>query len=244
MTDLSIPIVIGIGGYATAGKDAVADVLVEKFGFVKIYMSKPIREALLKLNPFVRLKLEEETIYARALEKSGIEYWNIDHSTLHIPYCELDELLGYEGSKRIEGVRRLQQVLGTEVGRDMIDPDIWVNIARRDIRNLTNEGKSVVVTGIRNGGNEMAMISDVGWRRHATWWVSRPNVGPANSHASEHTLTEGDFDDVIQNAGQLVDLPVFVEQGLQRISDREAARARNHATRVLTRADLGIGLTE
>ena len=47
--------IIGLSGYAQVGKDTVANYLVEKYGFVKVSFADPIREALYKLDPKVRI---------------------------------------------------------------------------------------------------------------------------------------------------------------------------------------------
>lgn len=165
---------IGVGGYATAGKDAFADVLEEQ-GFYRTAMSAPLNEILKVLNPYVR---DENGYVAR--------------------YAEFEELCGYTRIKKIPEVRRLLQVLGTEVGRKMIDPDVWVKLAVKSMMPHPN----AAVTGIRFP-NEMRLIREHGG---LLVWIDRPGVAPVNTHESDNTLTELDFDVVVHNDGSLEDL--------------------------------------
>lgn len=90
---------IGIAAYAESGKDEVADVLVEEYGFVKINMSDALDKYLIILNPI--------------LDETGIRY------------AELRAKVDFVTAKRHPEVRRLLQKFGTEVGRE-IDVDLWV----------------------------------------------------------------------------------------------------------------------
>lgn len=165
---------VGVGGYATAGKDAFADFLVGE-GFTKTYMSEPLERILLLLDPIVYTERDRV-----------------------VRYAELHQQVGYERSKQVAEVRRLLQVLGTEVGRDMIGADVWVDIMAKSIAHE----KNAVITGIRFP-NELAAI-----RRHGgeLVWIDRPGVGAVNTHKSDNTLTELDFDLVVHNDGSLEDL--------------------------------------
>jgi len=48
----------GVGGYATSGKDSLVDVLEGQFNFQRTFTSKPLHDALLALNPQVKLTYE------------------------------------------------------------------------------------------------------------------------------------------------------------------------------------------
>lgn len=139
---------IGLGGELRAGKDEAADRLVEKHGYVKMGMSDVLNEALLKLNPWIEVPggREEFSILKR--------------------YSEFHDAVGYVEAKKNPEVRRLLQVLGTEVGRDMIDPDVWVNMAEARIRNYWARGKDVVITAMRFP-NELEMLKRLGG--HSVW---------------------------------------------------------------------------
>lgn len=172
---------VGVGGYATSGKDAFADFLVDE-GFTKTYMSEPLERILLTLNPII--------------------YTEGDRV---VRYADLHAQVGYARSKQVAEVRRLLQVLGSEVGRDMISADIWVDLMVKSIANVQN----AVITGIRFP-NELVAV-----RRHggALVWIERPGVHPVNVHKSDNTLTELDFDLIVHNDGSLEDLRMKALEG-------------------------------
>lgn len=112
---------IGLTGYATSGKDEVADVLATEYGFVKVNMSDAINNYLCILNPIISIQ--------------------------HFPalrYAEYVAEHGYVQAKEHPEVRRLLQTFGTDVGR-AIDLDMWVKEAAK----LASLHERVVTTGIR-----------------------------------------------------------------------------------------------
>ena len=195
---------IGLGGKLRAGKDVVGDYLEEKHGYVKLGMSDVLNEALLKLNPLI------------IIEKDSPLYK--DFSALPVVrYADMHLSLGYVEAKKNPEVRRLLQVLGTEVGRDMIDPDVWVRMAEKKIQDLWAEGKSVVITAMRFP-NEIDMLNRLGG---LSVWIERPdeerlnNAGEAiQSHASENSVSSKDFSYVMMNDGTLEQLYRKVEKRL------------------------------
>ncbi len=176
---------IGVGGYAFSGKDTLADLLVERHGFYKTYMSKPLEQALLALDPLVP-KQHSTRFGEEAIER----------------YSEQHRALGYDRSKENPEVRRLLQRLGTEVGRNMFGESVWVDAMLRDVAGH----ERAVVTGIRFR-NELEAIQDAGG---TTVWVDR-GLGPVNDHASDNTLRPMDFDDVVGNYGPLSDLAAVAD---------------------------------
>jgi hypothetical protein len=149
---------VGITGYATAGKDVIADVLTSEFDFVKVNMSDPLDHYLQVLDPIVT-------------------FW-ADHNIgmRSVGYRRMREKMSYTDAKKNVGVRRLLQRLGTDVGRD-IDPDMWVKVMVRNTQPWIDAGGHTVTTGIRFANEAAAMDRLI--------YVHRPGVGPANDHPSE-----------------------------------------------------------
>jgi 5'-nucleotidase len=193
---LSKASVLGFGGVLRSGKDTAADRLVEQHGWVKLNMSDPLAEALYTLNP----RVEVDNYISPPLTRNVL----FSPGTYH--YQDIVDKIGYVEAKTIPDVRRLLQALGTEVGREMIDQNVWVNIAARRIQELTAQGKNVAITGIRFP-NEIEMIREVGG---VSVWVERPGLASGEginaSHASEISLDKDDFDLVLWNDGSLGDL--------------------------------------
>jgi hypothetical protein len=178
----------GLGGYAESGKDAFADLIVAHPGFAKTYMSKPLEQALLRLNPWINLTLPE---YVERLGHPVVRY-----QALH-------EAVGYDLSKKEPEVRGLLQRLGTEVGREMFGENVWVDAMLKEAESL---GGNVVVTGMRFR-NEMDAVQSSG----PTIWVDR-GLPPVNSHASDNTLGPDDFDIIVDNTGTLEDLAAAADE--------------------------------
>lgn len=180
-------IIIGIGGYAGAGKDAVADVLEDSHGFYRTFMSQPLNAALCRLNPQIEVR----------------------HGVI-FRYTELIRQLGYTRAKEFAEVRRLLQAMGTEVGRELFGETFWVDQMRKYLGSYKPDD-DVVVTGIRFP-NEVDMIRSLGGM---IWWVARPGYGPVNSHISDSSLTHDVFDHVVMNDGTLDDLEETVARLLK-----------------------------
>lgn len=172
---------IGLGGKLRSGKDVVADHLVAEHGFVKVGMSDALHEAMLAIDPWV----------THPERPSGSQQLT--------RYSALIRRLGYVEAKTNPEVRRLLQKLGTEVGRNMIGVNTWANVMARKIDDHRGAGHPVVVTGIRFP-NEIQMIEELGGQ---AVWIERPGAqapteGTA-THASENSVSEGDFAYVIRN---------------------------------------------
>lgn len=196
--------VFGIGGKLAAGKDVVADYLVENHGFVKLGMSDALHEAALKLNPIVSTWLD-------------IDDYSGAYVVMQTTYQQATEDFGYVDAKETyPEYRRFLQVLGTEVGREMFGVNVWIDIMMTKIMKLSDEGKDVVVTGIRFP-NEVEMINKL-WLMEddaKSIWVKRPPQNAAQAvvaHASENSVTEDDFDVVLYNNGTKEELYEQVEE--------------------------------
>lgn len=205
---------IGLGGLLRAGKDAVAEHLAFQHGYTTLGMSDALNEALLLLNPLIEVP-------------GGRENFSVMQR-----YRELHDSIGYVEAKKNPEVRRLLQVLGTEIGREMISEDVWVKIAEKRITGLLAEGKPVVITAMRFP-NEIEMLNRLGG---VALWVERDAVSrfeglatggvlptpgkgisgvseaPVKSesmitaHASENSVHSGLFHAILDNSGTLEDL--------------------------------------
>ena len=103
--------------------------------------------------------------------------------------------------------RRLMQTLGTEWGRDLINPELWLILAKQ---RLLNFGPGMVIADVRFE-NEAAWIRSQGGR---VVHIERPNIAPVEAHASEAGIEfkgdEGDFK--IINGGSLEDLQQTIRE--------------------------------
>lgn len=191
---LTKPIVILVGGRFTAGKDEFADYLVREHGFVKQGMSDTLANALERLDPLIGSKVQVENGTGKLVNLTEVRY------------TELLDTQGYVGAKTDPEVRRLLQVLGTEVGRELLGKNIWVDAAANRIKEQLAAGNErVVLTGARFP-NELAIAqSNFNIKNSPTItsvWVTRPGL-PADLHASETSVSQSDFEYVLDNSGDL-----------------------------------------
>ena len=157
--------IIGLSGYGGAGKDTVAKYLVENYGYERRAFADPIKDALVKLNPYI---------------------------TPNVRVSDIVEAYGWDVAKKgYPEARRLLQVLGTEVGREMFGEDFWVILSMTDI---LPEDK-IVFSDVRfeSEAREILKLGGILVR------VDRPTVGPVNSHESEVALDKWDFDWHLRN---------------------------------------------
>jgi len=110
---------IGLTGYAQSGKDTVASILVEKYGYTRIAFADKIRDFLYGINPMV------------ACSPTGY-------------LQDLVNLVGWDKAKQEPQVRRLLQDLGISA-RELLDENIWITTALSKV----DKDVRVVVTDVR-----------------------------------------------------------------------------------------------
>lgn len=166
--------IIGLSGYGRSGKDTVASFLVER-GFTRLAFADILREALYVLNPY--------------LPTSGGKF---------VRLADYVDEFGWEVAKKNDQVRLYIQRIGSDVGRDLIHKDIWVD----SLFDRMSLDTKYVISDVRffNEANRV--------RRHGgqMWRINRPGCGPVNGHYSEIVLDEYNFDHVIDNSGSEKDL--------------------------------------
>lgn len=149
---------VALSGLAGAGKDTAAEVLVAQ-GWVVGKFAAPLYAAVEVLNPYVT------------------------HSGQRLSH--LLGLFGWDHVKRnYPEVRRLLQVMGTEIGRDIIGEDTWIDAAHRW---RCEQDAPIVFTDARFP-NEIEYI-----RNQGGVWVHIIRPGQATEgagHASESSLPD------------------------------------------------------
>jgi hypothetical protein len=166
------PRVIGLAGYAGAGKNAAA----EATGGLVVGFADPLYAALAAM-----LGVPEEQLRARHTK-------------------ELPMACG-------KSPRDLLRSLGTEWGRDMVRPDMWVWRCRQRIEAAGRAGIGLVVVCDVRFPNELQFIREE--LSGEVWWIDRPGI-EAGSHVSDNSIRFLDCDRVINNDGTLDDLRMAV----------------------------------
>lgn len=188
--------VVGLVGETESGKDSIADFAIEDFGARRIALADPIRECALAIDPIVAIQATGNPDQIRVARLSDV----------------VSEL-GWREAKKIPEVRRLLQRIGTEMGREIIDDDLWIVMGLRRMMAYYNgsggELNRFIFTDVRFP-NESVKIREFVEANDGVLdlvRVKRPGYGPVNDHDSENS-----YDKIepiaahIDNKGDLNDL--------------------------------------
>ena len=104
--------IVGIVGFIGSGKGTIADLLVERHGFFKESFANSVKDACALIFGWDRAMLEGDTPESRAWREQPDEWWS--------------NKLEKEFSPRLA-----LQLMGTEAGRDVFHPDLWVHTVLR-----------------------------------------------------------------------------------------------------------------
>ncbi|NJL54167.1 hypothetical protein HC928_02625 [bacterium] len=246
---------LGISGQLSSGKDTVADYMVAKHKFVRVALADPI-----KWFGYTVFLFTQDQLWGPSDRRNGIDkrYTSVDSEAWESALARI-QMFGRTFCQKVMGTdevedayqqlihwfywlrdnyhaqfspRIMLQALGTEWGRENVDPDIWLNYALRISRTLLHADGStqdweydplqgivhasgpskirgVVISDVRFE-NEFAAIRNTGG---AVIRVVRPdtdanalNIGITN-HASEaHEFSYDSFDFVLNNDKTLEEL--------------------------------------
>lgn len=175
---------VALGGKAGSGKNALADELVQKYGFTEIAFADAIRDAAIALNPLVPIDMGHNG--------------ELIKSTMRL--ATLVDSVGWDTAKReVTEVRDILQRLGTEVGRQLIDPSVWITIALNRANDIDGH---VVFTDCRFPNEVEAVRSRGGLFVR----IFRNGVDPVNDHISESAVDDIPADLTVLNVGAKSDL--------------------------------------
>ena len=163
---------IGLGGYAQSGKDTVAGILRDLYGYQRIAFADALKKV--------------------AFDASRHVYALFDHENdrRYLPLRQIIEEHGWEAAKQTQAGREFLQALGV-AGREHIQEDVWVDAA------FHNAPPGLVVVSDMRFPNEFAKVKA---RGGVTWRVIREGVNAANAHISETALDDHVFDEHIYNS--------------------------------------------
>lgn len=130
--------IIGVVGFIGSGKGTVADILVNKYNFHKLSFADTVKDATAAIFGWPRSLLEGDTEESRNWREAKDEWWS--------------EKFGYDISPRLA-----LQMMGTEAGRDVFHPDLWIHSLERKMEMYPN----VVIADVRFP-NEIKFIQSKG----------------------------------------------------------------------------------
>jgi hypothetical protein len=139
--------VVGLSGFAQSGKTTAALYLEKKYGIKRRHIAEPLRAMLAVLLKANGLSSEMITRYLEG-----------DLKELLIPELGVTS-------------RYAQITIGTEWGRELINPDLWANTWKRGVA----DGESVMNDSVRFP-NEETVIHELGG---LTILIKRPGTRPA-----------------------------------------------------------------
>ena len=140
--------IIGTIGFIGCGKGTVADILVEKYGFVKLSFADAVKDATAAIFGWQRSLLEGDTEESRIFRETRDEWWS-EKTGKHIT------------------PRYMLQIMGTEAGRDVFHKDIWVYALERKMEMYQN----VVIADVR-------FPNEIEWMRSKGGFAVRVSRGP------------------------------------------------------------------
>jgi hypothetical protein len=127
--------IVGFLGFIGSGKGTAGDILKE-IGFVKQSFAGPVKDTASVMFGWPRHLLEGDTEESRKFREEYDSFWS--------------KKFGYQFTPRMA-----LQTIGTEVGRDLFDPNIWISRLEKNIE----ENKNYVITDVRFK-NEMNWIKN------------------------------------------------------------------------------------
>jgi hypothetical protein len=196
LTVLERPWLIGITGFARAGKDSIAAALA-KYGYERRALADPLKQMALDIDPTVWMPAGWTCpVMVNPVPEGG------DAANLSV----LVATLGWENAKTIPDVRRFLQRLGTEGVRKHMGEDFWV----RTLLLGLDGTKRYVVPDVRFLNEAEAIRAHGG----VVWRVVRPGL-KAGGHASEEEQTRIEADLTVMNFGSLEDLAEQVSFAFQ-----------------------------
>jgi len=204
--------IIGVCGLIGAGKDTIADYLVNIHEFRRESFAGTLKDAVSAVFGWDRVMLEGRTRASRAWREEPDAWWS--------------ERLGREITPRW-----VLQHWGTEVCRRGFHDDVWIASLENKLRNTMD---NVVIsdcrfpneiTAIKSAGGAVIRVSrgkDPDWFVAAKQHFAHRSHLPADMpHASEWAWAGTEFDAVIDNNGSMDDLYKHVNDLVQ---DHLAAR--------------------
>jgi dephospho-CoA kinase len=164
--------IIGICGFQSAGKDTIANLLINEYGFKKLSFASALKDIISIMFGWPRDKLEGLTKEDREWRES-IDTWWADK--LQMPQLT---------------PRYVLQYIATDLFRNHFHPEIWITIVEKQLNQFDN----IVITDCRFE-NEINLLIKYGAKiikvyRNLPEWFSRYKLGhnveeAKNLHASE-----------------------------------------------------------
>ena len=198
--------IIGICGFQGSGKDTMANILIEKYGFIKISYASTLKDIICLLFGWCRELMEGDTEKSRMWRETVDEWWA---EKLDIPGLT---------------PRMVMQKIGTDLFRKHFNENIWVHIVEKKIKDI-GFLQNVVITDCRFP-NEIELLRKFGGKiihihRDLPLWFDNYIAGEYCEeaeflHISEKSWILEKFDYIIDNRGSISDLEMKVDEYMKK----------------------------
>ena len=179
--------IIGLTGYAQSGKDTVAKILVDQYGYTRVAFADKIRDFLYETNPMYD-SIAGEPLFVKA---------RVDRD-------------GWEVAKQSPHIRRLLQNSGV-AARKIFGEGFWVHEAMKSMLEDPRPDMNYVITDVRFF-NEADMIRA---NNGQIWRIKRIGVDAVNAHVSESQMDDYPVDQIFTNNTSIEDLELMVKTRMQ-----------------------------
>jgi hypothetical protein len=167
--------VIGLVGRIGSGKGTISDVLVNKYGYIKMSFADPLKDATAAAFGWPRHLLEGDTDESRKFRETPCSFWSDKFGRDFTP-------------------REALQKTGTEAFRDTFINSFWTNALEQKINKLDHR-KIVIpdtrfvneIDSVRSLGGKIIYVhppEPEAWLEHLIEYKN-PNIVPDNMHSSE-----------------------------------------------------------
>lgn len=174
---------VGIHGVSRSGKDSVARILTNKYGFQQRALADGIRKILLHLNPWLRDN-DGDLVQLRWLYEEAAGDWDVVKA---------------RSKDSVDFMIRLGQA-----ARDTVGENVWLQAAFPTLSYDPKIDGHIVISDIRQP-NEVEFLYKWGGE---LWLVERP---VSEKRGMDSLLQEVSFDATIVNDGTLDDLEDIVD---------------------------------
>ena len=205
--------VVGLGYIAQAGKDTIADYLVNEYGFRKTSFATALKEAARAIFGFT-----EDQLYGPKEVKEAVDpFWNARLNIYEVTWLAVTEgdktsLLCEEPFEKMRSFvpvdqftferllvtpRLILQLLGTEAGRNIFGQCLWVETVARRI--FKSDQERWVIPDARFP-NEVDAVQKWNGKVYEVKREIAGAIGGTKGHASENSLqTFTGWDGIIDN---------------------------------------------
>ena len=192
--------IIGIGGNKGSGKSTLADSLVKQHRYTVITFAGPLKEALTHMLNVPYEVFEVQDLKTREFEVRRLDQANIADFLEYLSdnYINIDYGLINALAKKFNGLeyrsyRQLMQLVGTELVRDNVSEQYWINCARL---NTKRANSSNIVFSDARFPNERAYVKEI----NGTTVLIKRGDEVNDGHSSEKLIGGvDDYDVVVYN---------------------------------------------